>query len=287
MKILIAGARGMLGTDLVKRLKVEEYEVIVTDIEELDITIIDDVNKFIKREKPDLVINCVAYTQVDKAEAEKHKAFLINAEGVKNLAISCNENKVLLCHISTDYVFDGRKQAPYLPEDRPNPINTYGYTKYQGEKFLMETCSKYYIIRTSWLYGLKGNNFVHTILRLAKETDQIKVVNDQIGAPTWTVTLSEAIACVIKKGELGIYHITDDAGDGISWYDFASEIIRLSNLKTKIIPIKTEDYPTAARRPLYSLLEISKIKKLMEGRIPCWKDSLNCFLSNLRNANLL
>lgn len=287
MKVLLTGAKGMLGMDLVKRMKIEGYEVVVTDIDELDITIIDDVSKFIKREKPDLVINCAAYTQVDKAETEKEKAYLINAEGVKNLAILCNENKGLLCHISTDYVFDGKKNTPYVPEDPPNPINTYGYTKYQGEKFLMDICSKYYLIRTSWLYGLKGNNFVYTILKLAKRKDQLRIVNDQIGAPTWTVTLSEAIAYVIKKGELGIYHITDDAGEGISWYDFASEIIRLSNLKTKIIPIKTEDYQTAVKRPLYSLLDISKIKKLMEGRIPYWKDSLHFFLDNLREINLM
>ncbi len=281
MRVLVTGAKGMLGTDLVKRARLEEWTIIETDIEELDITDINRVCDFILCEKPDAVINCAAYTQVEKAEEEKEKAFLINAAGVKNIVLACKEFKVPICHISTDYVFDGNKRTPYLPEDKPNPINTYGASKYQGERYLIDLYDKHYLVRTSWLYGLKGNNFVFTILELCKNRDEIKVVNDQIGAPTWTVNLSEAIIRIIRNGIYGIYHYRDEVDTGISWYDFAKEIIKLSNARTKVVPITTKDYPTRAKRPLYSLLDITKTKLLLSDKIPYWKNALNNFLKLL------
>jgi len=278
MQVLVTGAKGMLGNDLVKLAELEGLEVIETDIEELDITDYASVHNFIREEKPDIVINCAAYTQVDRAEQEREKAFLINAEGAKNIALVCKEFDVIMCHISTDYVFDGEKRSPYLPEDKPNPINVYGASKYEGEKHLISICDKYYIIRTSWLYGRKGNNFVYTILKLAKEKNELRVVSDQIGSPTWTGTLSEAIIKIIKNSEFGIYHVTDRTEMGISWYDFAREIVRLSNMNVQIIPIQTKDYPTAAKRPLYSVLDIGKASRLMGDRMPFWQDSLRKFL---------
>jgi len=272
----------MLGKDLSLILKKANHEVLETDIEELDITKIDKIYKMVKTLKPEIIINCAAYTQVDKAEQEIEKAFLINGAGVQNLALICRDFNTDLLQISTDYVFDSENKASYAPFDSPNPINVYGLSKLAGEKYLQWLWDKFYIIRTSWLYGKNGLNFVITILKLAQTRKEIKVVNDQIGSPTWTVTLSQAISEIIGTKKYGIYHITDCTDHGISWFAFAQEIINLSGSKTKIIPCKTEEFPQLARRPSNSVLDLTMTKLIFKINIPTWKESLRNFLSQIK-----
>ena len=281
MRIIVTGARGMLGTDLVCVLEEKDHEVFATDIEELDITQFDSLEKMSRDVSPDVIVNCAAYTDVDKAEEEPEKAFLFNGIGARNLALVCRDLDIDLCHISTDYVFDGTKEGPYTPDDLANPINTYGKSKLAGEKYIQEIWNKFYIIRTSWLYGKYGKNFVYTILNSAKKQNELKVVDDQIGSPTWTVTLSRVIAKLIQTKKYAIYHVTDKTENGITWYQFAREIVRLSGLKTEVIPIITEDLPLPAKRPKDSVLDLTMLKLVLNEDPRYWKKSLEKFLSEL------
>lgn len=277
MKIAITGSKGMLAKTLVPVLS-EEHNVFSFSKEDLDITNRVAVQRVIKDLSPDIIINCAAYTKVDKAEEEKEKAFLINGIGVQNLALICSDLSIPLCHISTDYVFDGTKNSPYTPFDSTNPINTYGESKRAGEQYIQWILNKFYIIRTSWLYGEGGTNFVYTILRLAKEKKELRVVSDQIGSPTSTSTLSEAIKRLIRTDAYGIYHFTDDSEGGISWFSFAKEILNIKSIKVDLLPIRTEDYPLPARRPPYSVLD-TRIFSIITGYTPLnWKESLRNFL---------
>lgn len=271
----------MLGRDLTLVLRNSDHEVFETDIEELDITKIDQLYKMSKELRPDTIINCAAYTQVDKAEEEPEKALLINGFGVQNLALVCKEFDIDLCHISTDYVFNGKKEGPYTPFDNTDPLNVYGHSKLAGEKYIQWIWSKFFIIRTSWLYGRRGNDFVYTIMKLAGHNREIKVVEDQVGSPTWTVTLSEVISRLVKTKRYGIYHATDEVEEGISWYEFALEIIKLAGLKTMVIPIKTEDFPRPAKRPKNSVLDITMLKLTLNERLSFWQKSLQRYLSKL------
>ncbi|MBM4136358.1 MAG: dTDP-4-dehydrorhamnose reductase [Nitrospira sp.] len=280
MKILVTGGNGMLAQDLIPVLK-ERHDVIPLAKEDLDITSRDSVYTVLKNSTPDLVVNCAAYTRVDKAEEEREQAFLVNGIGVQNLAIACADAKIPLCHISTDYVFDGENDNPYTPFDNTNPINVYGKSKLAGEKYIQWILDKFYIIRTSWLYSIRGNNFVLTILRLSKERPVIRIVNDQIGAPTSTMQLSEGIRKLIESGAYGIYHLTDETDGGISWFDFAKEIVRVSGLKTEVIPVTTDEFPRPAKRPKYSVLDM-EITRLTLGFKPVhWKVALGSSLYHL------
>ncbi|MEI8192070.1 MAG: dTDP-4-dehydrorhamnose reductase [candidate division NC10 bacterium] len=272
MKILVTGARGMLGSDLVPILQDEGHEVLAWDLEELDITRREDVFAALETERPQTVINCAAYTNVDGAETERETAYAVNALGVQNIALACAKIDCELMQISTDYVFDGTKRTPYLPLDQPNPINWYGYTKYAGEKFAEWHCSRFYIVRTSWLYGKHGKNFVQTILRLAKERDHLEVVDDQVGAPTHTKSLSRFLANLIGTGRFGIHHFTDDTGQGISWFEFAQEIVKQVGLPTMVRHIKTKQMPRPAKRPSYSTLAI------LTNPLVDWKAELHKYL---------
>jgi len=274
MRIVVTGARGMLGTDLVCICEEKGHEVFATDIEELDITQPAFLSKMIGDISPDVVVNCAAYTDVDKAEEEPEKALLINGIGVKNLALVCEELDIDLCHISTDYVFDGTKDGPYTPDDTPNPINAYGHSKLAGEKSIREIMKKFYIIRTSWLYGKYGKNFVFTVLDLAKKQSEIKIVDDQIGSPTWTVTLARVIAGIIETKRYGLYHATDETEGGISWYEFAREIVKIAGLDAKVIPIRSEEFPQKANRPKNSVLDLTGIKRELKEYLPHWEESL-------------
>lgn len=277
MKVLITGSRGMLAHDLIPLLK-GRHEVFAFTGEELDIISKDSVYNALNNIKPDSIINCAAYTRVDKAEEERDKAFLVNAIGVQNLALICADMGIPLCHISTDYVFDGEKGSPYTPFDNTNPINTYGESKLAGEKYIQWILDKFYIVRTSWLYGKGGSNFVSTILKLAKEQPAIKVVKDQRGSPTSTITLSDGIKKLLESGSFGIYHITDDSEGGISWFDFAKEIIRLSGLKTEVTPITTNEFPVPAKRPRYSVLDMEMTRLAIGYEAKDWKAALKIFL---------
>jgi len=269
MKILVTGAKGMLGQDLCPVLEDEDYEVVETSIENLDITDINQVREKISEEQPDIVIHCAGYTKVDLAETEKDLAHKINVTGTENIAKICGENNIILVYISTDYVFDGAKNEPYTPEDIPNPLNYYGQTKLEGELAVQEYCKKYYIVRTSWLYGHHGKNFVETMISLA-DKPEVKVVNDQIGCPTWTMDLCEGILDLIQEElDFGIYHI---CGSGYtSWYDFAKEIYKQLNLNVNLLPCKTEDFPRPATRPKFSAMT--------NGVYRNWKVALKDYLS--------
>ena len=257
MKILVTGADGMLGQDLCPILEDCGHDVIETDLPEIDITKPDVILDVLSSEKPDAVIHCAAYTNVDKAEEDIESARLINKTGTKNVAEVCAKLDIPIVYISTDYVFDGKSNVPYLPNSLKNPINNYGLTKSEGEDEVRKLCEKYYIVRTSWLYGHHGKNFVETMLLLANK-DELKVVDDQTGCPTWTVELSNGIAKILEENKpYGIYHV---CGSGsTTWYGFAKQIFEFSKLNVNLLPCKTEEFPRPAARPHYSVMNNDKI----------------------------
>lgn len=268
MKVLVTGANGMLGQDLCPILEDEGYEVIETDIHNLDITNETQTLQVIKSEKPDFVIHCAAYTNVDKAEEDIETARLINSKGTENIAKACGEMDATLVYVSTDYVFNGQGTRPYLPTDKPEPLNNYGLTKYEGEEAVKKYCPKHFITRTSWLYGIHGKNFVETMISLADKSE-LKVVDDQIGCPTWTVELANGIVKLLRTEDYGIYHVCGSSST--SWYGFAKEIYDQMNLKVNLKPCTTEEFPRPAKRPAYSIMENNKICKN-------WKTALKSYL---------
>ncbi|MBD3248800.1 dTDP-4-dehydrorhamnose reductase [Candidatus Woesearchaeota archaeon] len=268
MKILIIGSKGMLGTDIVSEISKTENEVIGWDISDIDITKEEDMSK-IEKESPSIIINCAAYTDVDKAEEERERCCSINVTGVKNLVDICKKLNIPLIQISTDYVFNGEKEG-YDEDNKKNPINSYGQTKAEGEDLIIDNLKKYYIIRTAWLFGKNGKNFVETMLKLFKEKEEIKVVDDQVGCPTYTKDLAKAIINLIEK-DYGIYHITNSGK--CSWFEFAEEIKRLTTSNCIIHPCKTKEFPRPAKRPKFSILNNNKIENLQD-----WKDSLQEYL---------
>lgn len=255
-KVLVTGAKGMLGQDLCPILEDEGYEVIETDVDTLDITNLEQVETVLADKIPDIVVHCAAYTNVDKAEEDLDTARLINSKGTENLAKVCGKFGMTLVYISTDYVFNGTKTEPYTPQDEPCPINNYGLTKFEGEQAVQKYCEKYYIARTSWLYGHHGKNFVETMISLA-DKPELKVVDDQVGCPTWTVELSNGIVKLLKGEPFGIYHV---CGSGsTSWFGFAKEIFSLCGLTVNLKPCKTEEFPRPAKRPKFSIMDNNKI----------------------------
>lgn len=286
MNVLVTGANGQLGQEIKKveiNCSCQSYEkFFYTDVDELDIKNLNDIKTYVKNNSIHFIVNCAAYTAVDKAESEPIKAELINKKGPANLANACAEMDIPLIHISTDFVFDGKKKAPYLETDETNPLSVYGKTKLEGEKEIIKQESTFVIIRTSWLYSEYGNNFVKTIIKHAQEKTELKVVNDQIGSPTYAEDLADVILQIIpriKKGTKEIFHYSNEGS--ISWCDFAVKIIELKKLNCKILPIGTKDYPTAAHRPTYSVMDKSKIKKYFDITIPSWQDSLKKCISKL------
>jgi dTDP-4-dehydrorhamnose reductase len=287
MVVLVTGANGQLGQSL--QFIAENYPQIgfvFCSSAELDITNLDNCKAIFSKYKPNYCINTAAYTAVDKAESEIEKAFAINVTGAKNLAIVCKEQDAVLLHVSTDFVFDGNKKAPYTEEDIPNPTGVYGQTKLDGEKAIQAIFEKYFIIRTSWVYSQFGNNFMKTMLRLASETDSLSVVNDQIGTPTNAVDLAEALVSIIKSQipnsklqiNYGIYNFSNEGQ--CSWYDFAKEIFENNGIKIDVKPISTTSFPTPAKRPSYSVLDKSKIKSAFKIDIKTWKERLKEMQTN-------
>ncbi|HLF50998.1 dTDP-4-dehydrorhamnose reductase [Flavobacterium sp.] len=275
MVVLVTGANGQLGQALqfVSK-KYPKIQFVFTSSKELDITNKDSIKTVFEKEKPDFCINTAAYTAVDKAESEPENADLINVIGAKNLAEVCKDFNVTLLHVSTDFVFDGKKAIPYTEDDATNPQSEYGQTKLDGEKTIQEILENYYIIRTSWLYSDFGNNFMKTMLRLAKERTSLGVVNDQIGTPTHAVDLAEALIKIIlsDKKAYGIYHFSNEGA--ASWYDFAKKIFEINKVKIDLKPIPTTQFPTPAQRPKYSVLDKTKIKTVFGIDIKNWEDSL-------------
>ena len=277
--ILITGAKGQLGSELKEVSKnFYGYDFIFTDIDSLDITSLEKISEFIKKSKPDWIINCAAYTLVDKAEVEPDQALLINGTAVKNITEAIRGSECRFIHVSSDYVYDGSSNVPYNENITANPLSAYGRSKLAGEKYaLLHNGSM--IIRTAWLYSSFGNNFVKTILRNAAEKESLKVVFDQTGTPTYAADLAGAIMNIISgviRNQIamnsGIYNYSNE---GVcSWYDFAREIIKESGLTCRVLPVLTKDFPQAAKRPVYSVLDKSKIKENYGLSIPHWRDSM-------------
>jgi dTDP-4-dehydrorhamnose reductase len=263
----------MLARDLIPVL-MEGHEVFPCTKKDVDITSRDSVFHCLNTLNPQFLVNCAAYTKVDHAEIEKELAFRVNGIGVQNLALGCAERNIPLCHVSTDYVFDGEKREPYTPFDNTNPINTYGLSKLSGEAYIKWLHAKFSVIRTSWLYGSSGSNFVLTILRLAKEKPRLRVVSDQFGSPTSTATLARGIKSVIENGAYGIYHVTDETEGGISWFDFAQEIVNQSSSGAEVVPITTDEFPRPAKRPVYSVLDTVMTRLATGFSPPDWKKAL-------------
>ncbi|HHW38559.1 MAG TPA: dTDP-4-dehydrorhamnose reductase [Bacillales bacterium] len=280
-KILVTGAEGQLGTDLVMMLKVTGYDVLGMGKSALDITNEKKVYNMISQIKPDIIIHCAAYTQVDKAEAEPDYAFLINGIGTRNIALASEKIGAKLVYISTDYVFDGCEDAPYHEFAPVSPINVYGSSKLAGEMYVRDFHSKFFIVRTSWVFGGYGNNFVKTMLHLSKEKDQLKVVNDQIGSPTYTVDLSTCIMQLMESDKYGIYHVSNSGS--CSWYEFAREIFSQTKNKIELEPCTTEEFPRPAKRPIYSVLDHMGLRINGFDPIPDWKDGLTRFLLQTKN----
>jgi dTDP-4-dehydrorhamnose reductase len=274
-RILVTGSSGQLGSAILKVFKNNNIDVVGADRNFMDITNRDQVFDVINKIQPEVIIHCAAYTAVDKAEEDKENCYKTNVDGTRNLSILCKEMKILLIYFSTDYVFDGKKNEPYEVKDIPNPINYYGLTKYLGEEIIKTYLNNFYIFRISWVFGPNGKNFVNTIIRLAKENPSINVVNDQVGSPTYTIDVANFL---LSNSKLlpGIYHLSNEGF--ISWFDFASEIIRLLNIKCTIKPILTSDYKSLAKRGMNS-----RLLKTNNCLLKNWKLSLKDYLSENYN----
>ena len=252
MKILITGSNGMLGHDLIEVLK-EQHELILTTSKTLDITDKEHVIEFICENNPDVVINSAAYTDVDGCETNQDLAYSVNGDGVRNLALACRKADCPLVHISTDYVFNGKNTRPWVEDDDVGPINVYGKSKLKGEEAVLEILDKFFILRTAWLYGVKGKNFPKTMLELAKDHSEITVVHDEVGTPTYTPDLASAISELIETDYYGIYHLTNSGK--CSWCEFARHIFEVAGVDVKVIPVTASEFARPAPRPSYSVLE--------------------------------
>ncbi len=278
MKVLITGAKGQLGRELIKQMEREDYELILTDVDTLDITSSSQVYEYVNKFKPHVIVNCAAHTQVDKCEEEEDKAFLINALGPKNLAQAAYAIGAEMVHISTDYVFPGDINKPLTEFEVTNPQTVYGKTKLIGEELVKEFNPKHYIIRTAWLYG-DGNNFVKTMLALSLKNSTLKVVSDQIGTPTSTFDLAKVIIALIKSKDYGTFHCT--CKGQCSWYDFAQKIFELKNIEVKVVPCSTEEYPRPAKRPKYSVLRNYMLENTIGDITRPWEEALEDYLNRL------
>ena len=280
MKIVITGCDGQLGKEIVKQLNREEKisgnELFALNRLKLDISDFNKVNKYISSIKPDVVINCAAFTKVDLCEDEIELAYKINSIGPKNLSICCEKVNAKLVQISTDYVFDGKNKNLYREDDITNPQSVYGKSKLLGEKYVQDFCSKYFIIRTAWLYG-DGNNFVNTMLKLSESKDEINVVNDQIGTPTSTVDLAKVILKLIYTENYGLYHGTNKGY--CSWYDFAKKIFEIKKIDIKVNPINSEEYISKVKRPQYSVLDNFLLRIINLDEFRNWEDALYEYLN--------
>lgn len=284
--VLVTGGKGQLAScikDSAANLK--EHHFIYVDVDILDITKASQVNAFFETNDIDFCVNCAAYTNVDKSESEQDIAEKVNVDGAKNLAEACNDHDVKFIQVSTDFVFDGKSSLPYLEEDTTNPLSSYGSTKLNGELATLNSVKEHFIIRTSWLYSEHGHNFCKTMLRFAKERDSLSIVCDQIGTPTYAGDLAEVIIKIIKEDgtAFGVYHFSNE---GVaSWYDFAKAIFDLSGSNMKLLPIRSEAYPTPAKRPAFSVMDKTKIKTSLGVTIPYWRDSLAVCLRKLESNN--
>lgn len=291
MRILITGAAGQLGTELCRQLaaggselgplpaELHAAEVVPVDLEQANLARLPEAMELVATAQPDVVINCAAYTNVDGAETDRDTVFAANALLPRNLAMACQHRGAKLLHPSTDYVFDGLSPVPYTEADVPAPVSVYGKTKYLGEQYAAQFCSRTFVVRTSWLYGLHGKNFVKTILRLADEREELKVVADQLGNPTSAEDLAHHLLAVAATEEYGLYHCT---GAGIcSWFDFATEIVRLSGKKARVLPCTSDEYPSPVKRPANSALDHAMLRATVGDCMRPWQQALESYLSKM------
>ena len=288
MKVFVTGVRGQLGFDVVNECKKRGYEVIGVDIEEMDITDANAVERVITAACPDVVVHCAAWTAVDAAEEAENipKVRAVNAIGTQNIANVCKILGCKLIYISTDYVFDGQGTKPWMPDQKDyRPLNVYGQTKLEGELAVAGTLEKYFIVRIAWVFGLNGKNFIKTMLSVGKKYDTVRVVNDQIGTPTYTYDLARLLVDMAKTEKYGYYHATNEGGY-ISWYEFACEIFRQAGYPTKVIPVTTQEYGLSkAKRPFNSRLGKSKLIENGFTPLPDWKDALGRYLKEIGYAD--
>lgn len=284
MRVLVTGAKGQLGSDIVNELNSRKYETIGIDIEEMDITDPESVNKIVVKANPDVVIHCAAWTAVDAAEDRDNISIVrsVNVEGTKNIANACKKLDCKMIYISTDYVFSGRGTDPWKPDCRNYaPLNVYGQTKLEGELAVADALDKYFIVRIAWVFGVNGSNFIKTMLNIGKKYDTVRVVNDQIGTPTYTYDLARLIADMAESENYGYYHATNEGGY-ISWYDFACEIFKQAGYNTNVVPVTTEEYGISkAKRPFNSRLDKSKLLENGFEPLPTWQNALKRYLKEI------
>ncbi|WP_416327271.1 dTDP-4-dehydrorhamnose reductase [[Eubacterium] hominis] len=276
MKYLVTGIKGQLGYDVCRELKERGYEYLGIDKDEMDITNKAEVEKVIKEYHPDIVVHCAAYTAVDAAEDNKELCMKINVDGTRNIAEVCKEIDATMFYISTDYVFDGTGEKAWEVDDEKKPCNVYGESKYLGELEVQKLLEKYFIVRISWVFGVNGNNFIKTMLRLAETHDEINVVNDQIGSPTSTYDLSKLLVDMSETDKYGVYHATNEGY--CSWYEFTCEIFKLTGKNVKVNGIPTSEYPTRAVRPLNSRMSKKELDENGFNRMIDWKQSVKYYL---------
>ena len=277
-KILVTGCNGQLGRAINQVYANDEVILINTDVSNLDITSVEDVMRVVEEKQPDVIINCAAHTNVNKCESDWDNAYKINAIGPRNLAIAARKTGAKLVHVSTDYVFDGEKDKPYTEFDETNPCGAYGKTKLAGEQFVREFGEKYFIVRTAWLYG-DGNNFVKTMIKLGKERGEVSVVSDQYGTPTSAMELSRMIRALEPTENYGVFHGTCEGS--CSWAEFATEIFTKAGMDVKVNYITTDEYPTPAKRPAYSVLDKYMLRLTTDYRMADWKDAFAEYMQTL------
>lgn len=278
MRIVITGARGQLGSELVKVLG-ERHEVRGYSHADLPVEEVVQVKKAFDGFQPDLVVHAAAYTKVDDCEKNIEKAYQVNSLGTRNVALAAGQVGAKLLYISTDYIFDGKKSEPYLEFDSPNPLNVYGKSKLAGEWYVQTLMSDFFIVRTSWLFGFHGQNFVKTILKLAKEDSPLKVVKDQIGSPTYAFDLAEKVSELVDTDLFGVYHITNQGS--CSWFNFAQKILELSGVEKELTPVSAEEFPRPAKRPKYTVLKNFALENSGFSPLRSWKEALAEFLNQL------
>lgn len=280
MKVVVTGAGGQLGIDIVRLLTDRGIEVVGYGRSELDVTDLASVREALTQSKPDVIIHAAAYTKVDQAESDEDQAYRVNAYGTRNVAIAAEEIGAKVCYISTDYVFDGTSSKPYQEYDRTNPLGVYGHSKLAGEELVKTLSSRYYIVRTAWVYGRNGQNFVKTMLRLAEERDEVNVVTDQVGSPTYTEDLAAFLIDLVQTDYYGIYHATNSGS--CSWYEFAKAIFEESGVDVRVNPITSLEFPRPAPRPSYSVLDHMSIRANGFQDLRHWREGLKQYIQDSR-----
>jgi len=279
MRVFVTGVKGQLGYDVMNELEKQGLEGIGVDIDEMDITDADQVNKVIKEAAPDAVIHCAAYTAVDAAEDNEEICRKVNAQGTENIAKVCEELDIKMMYISTDYVFNGQGERPWEPDDEREPLNVYGQTKYEGELAIEEHVKKFFTVRIAWVFGVNGKNFIKTMLNLGKTHDHLTVVNDQTGSPTYTYDLARLLVDMIQTDKYGRYHATNE---GLcTWYEFAYEIFKQAGMDVSVAPVSSDEYPAKAKRPSNSRMDKSKLTANGFQPLPTWQDALSRYLKEI------